>query len=114
MRISDWSSDVCSSDLIGQADVVFGAVSDPIVELWLQQMHPDVRSLQPCYAEGKFRHDTYREMVAAMLAEVRAGRRVCGAFYGHPGVFARVPHKAIAQARAERSDEPTSDIQSLM
>src|SRR3546814_11468295 len=59
MRISDWSSDVCSSDL------------------------------------------TYREMVAAMLAEVRAGRRVCGAFYGHPGVFARVPHKAIAQARAE-------------
>src|SRR3546814_933516 len=86
---------------IEQADVVFGAVSDPIVELWLQQMHPDVRSLQPCYAEGKSRHDTYREMVAAMLAEVRAGRRVCGAFYGHPGVFARVPHKAIAQARAE-------------
>ena len=36
-----------------------------------------------------------------MLAEVRAGRRVCGAFYGHPGVFTRVPNKAIAQARAE-------------
>jgi len=86
---------------IEQAEVVFGAASDPIVELWLQQMHPDVRSLQPCYAEGKSRHDTYREMVEVMLAEVRAGRRVCGAFYGHPGVFARVPHKAIAQARAE-------------
>lgn len=86
---------------IEQADVVFCAVSDPLVELWLQQMHPDVRSLQPCYAEGKSRHDTYREMVAAMLAEVRAGRQVCGAFYGHPGVFARVPHRAIAQARAE-------------
>lgn len=86
---------------IEQADVVFGAVSDPLVELWLQQMHPDVRSLQPYYAEGKSRHDTYREMIDAMLAEVRAGRAVCGAFYGHPGVFARVPHKAIAQARAE-------------
>lgn len=86
---------------IEQADVVFGAVSDPLVELWLQQMHADVRSLQPYYAEGKSRHDTYREMIAAMLAEVRAGRQVCGAFYGHPGVFARVPHKAIAQARAE-------------
>jgi len=86
---------------IEQADVVFGAVSDPLVELWLQQMHPDVRSLQPYYAEGKSRHDTYREMVGAMLAEVRAGRQVCGAFYGHPGVFARVPHKAIAQAREE-------------
>jgi hypothetical protein len=40
-------------------------------------------------------------MVAAMLAEVRAGRRVCGAFYGHPGVFAQAPHLAVAQARAE-------------
>lgn len=86
---------------IEQADVVFAAVSDPLVELWVQQMHPDVRSLQPCYSEGKSRHDTYRQMVEAMLAEVRAGRRVCGAFYGHPGVFALVPHRAIAQARAE-------------
>lgn len=86
---------------IEQAEVVFAAVSDPLVELWLQQMHPDVRSLQPLYGEGKSRHDTYREMVAAMLAEVRAGRRVCGAFYGHPGVFALVPHRAIAQARRE-------------
>lgn len=86
---------------IEQADVVFAAVSDPLVELWVQQMHPDVRSLQPYYAAGKSRRDTYREMVEAMLAEVRAGRRVCGAFYGHPGVFAQVPHKAVAQARAE-------------
>lgn len=85
---------------IEQADVVFAAVSDPLVELWLQQMNADVRSLQPCYAEGKSRHDTYREMVEAMLAEVRAGRQVCGAFYGHPGVFAGVAHKAIALARA--------------
>ena len=86
---------------IEQADVVFGAVSDPVVELWLQQMNPDVRSLQPFYAEGKSRHQTYRDMVEAMLVEVRAGRSVCGAFYGHPGVFAKVPHDAIAQARSE-------------
>jgi precorrin-6B methylase 1 len=86
---------------IEQADVVFAAVSDPVVELWLQQLHRDVRSLQPYYAEGKSRHRTYAEMVAAVLAEVRAGRSVCGAFYGHPGVFARAPHLAIEQARAE-------------
>jgi precorrin-6B methylase 1 len=86
---------------IERADVVFGAVSDPLVELWLQQMHTDVRSLQPYYAEGKSRLDTYRQMVEAMLAEVRAGKKVVGVFYGHPGVFALVPHKAIAQARAE-------------
>ncbi|GAB3746025.1 SAM-dependent methyltransferase [Lysobacter olei] len=86
---------------IEQADVVFVLASDPLVELWLQDMNADVRSLQPYYAEGKPRHGTYREMVEAMLAEVRAGRRVCGAFYGHPGVFAKVPHDAITRARAE-------------
>ncbi|MCD9030269.1 hypothetical protein LDO32_00775 [Luteimonas sp. Y-2-2-4F] len=86
---------------IEQADVVFAAVSDPLVELWVQRMHPDVRSLQPCYAPGRSRHDSYRDMVEAMLAEVRAGRSVCGAFYGHPGVFATVPHRAVAQAREE-------------
>ncbi len=86
---------------IEQADVVFVAASDPLVELWVQQMHPDVRSLQPYYADGKSRHATYREMIEAMLVEVRAGRTVCGAFYGHPGVFAEVPHRALAQARDE-------------
>lgn len=89
---------------IEQADVVFVAASDAVVELWVREMHPDVRSLQPYYADGKSRHATYREMIAAMLGEVRSGRRVCGAFYGHPGVFAQVPHQAIAQARAEGFD----------
>ncbi|MFD0738440.1 SAM-dependent methyltransferase [Lysobacter koreensis] len=86
---------------IEQADVVFALVSDPLVELWLQDMRPDTRSLQPYYAEGKKRTETYREMVEAMLVEVRAGRTVCGVFYGHPGVFALVPHRAIEGARAE-------------
>lgn len=86
---------------IENADVVFVAVSDAIVELWLEEMHPDVRSLQPYYREGKSRADTYREMVEAMLCEVRAGKNVCGAFYGHPGVFAWPPHAAIGIARKE-------------
>ena len=86
---------------IEQADVVFALVSDPLVELWLQDMRPDVRSLQPYYAEGKSRLLSYREMIGAMLVEVRAGRRVCGVFYGHPGVFAQVPHRSIERARAE-------------
>lgn len=88
---------------IEHADIVFALVSDPLVELWLQELRPDLRSLQPYYGDGssggKPRRESYREMVDAMLAEVRAGRRVCGAFYGHPGVFALVPHKAIGEAR---------------
>src|SRR5690242_10790960 len=86
---------------IQQADVVFAALSDGIVELWLQRMHPDVRSLQPYYAPGKSRLKTYREWVDVMMAEVRAGKRVCAVFYGHPGVFAWSPHKVIEAARAE-------------
>ncbi len=86
---------------IEQADVVFALVSDPLVELWVQEMRPDMRSLQPFYCEGTSRLTSYNAMVEAMLAEVRAGRRVCGVFYGHPGVFALVPHKAVAGARTE-------------
>nr|WP_199039574.1 SAM-dependent methyltransferase [Dyella sp. ASV24] len=86
---------------ITQSDVVFAGVSDGIVEAWLQRMHPDVRSLQPYYREGKSRLTTYREWVDLMMTEVRAGKRVCGVFYGHPGIFAWSPHKAIEAARAE-------------
>jgi RimJ/RimL family protein N-acetyltransferase/precorrin-6B methylase 1 len=88
-----------SRSYIEDADVVFAATSDGIVELWLAKMNADVRSLQSCYREGKSRAESYRQMVDAMLAEVRAGKRVCGAFYGHPGVFAGVPHEAIEEAR---------------
>jgi precorrin-3B methylase len=93
-----------SRSYIEEADVVFAATSDGIVELWLTKMNPDVRSLQSFYREGKSRAESYREMVAAMLAEVRTGKRVCGAFYGHPGVFASVPHETIEQARREGFD----------
>lgn len=86
---------------IEKADVVFTALSDGVLELWLARMNSDVRSLQRYYCEGKSRLQTYREMVDAMLAEVRAGKRVCGAFYGHPGVFAWPTHKAIELARSE-------------
>ncbi|MFC5742051.1 SAM-dependent methyltransferase [Dyella tabacisoli] len=86
---------------IEQADVVFAALSDGIVQMWLQRMHADVRSLQPYYQVGKSRMQTYRQWVDLMMTEVRAGKRVCGVFYGHPGIFAWSPHKAIEVARAE-------------
>jgi precorrin-3B methylase len=86
---------------IEKADVVYTALSDGIIELWLAKMNSNVHSFQPLYREGKSRADTYREMVETLLREVRAGKQVCGAFYGHPGVFALPPHKAIAMARAE-------------
>lgn len=87
---------------IEKADVVFAALSDGIVEMWLESMHPDVRSLQSYYGKGdKSRMRTYQEWVEVMMAEVRAGRNVCAVFYGHPGVFAWSPHEVIRVARAE-------------
>jgi precorrin-3B methylase len=89
---------------IDAADAVFVAASDALVEQWVATINPRIVSLQRFYGEGKPRQHTYREMAEAMLTEVRAGRRVVGAFYGHPGVFAQVPHAAVAQARAEGFD----------
>lgn len=90
-----------SRSYIEQADVVFAAVTDGITELWVQEMNQNVRSFAPLYAEGKSRHTTYQQMIDLMLAEVRLGKKVVGAFYGHPGVFAYAPHKVIELARAE-------------
>jgi hypothetical protein len=38
-------------------------------------------------------------MDAAIMAEGLAGKRVCAVFYGHPGVFADVPHAVIRKTR---------------
>ena len=86
---------------IEKSDVVFTVMPDGVMDLWLARMHRDVRSLQTYYREGKSRLQTYREMVDVMLAEVRGGKHVCGAFYGHPGVFTWPTHRAIEIARSE-------------
>jgi uncharacterized protein YabN with tetrapyrrole methylase and pyrophosphatase domain len=88
-------------DHIEQADVVFAALSDHIVEIWLQRLNPNMHSLQSYYGEGKSRMKTYQEWVDLLMTEVRAGKRVCAVFYGHPGIFAWSPHTAIEVARAE-------------
>lgn len=85
---------------IEQADIVFCS-AHPIMELYLKEIHRDVRSLQVLYAEGKDRRQTYRQMVETMMHEVRLGKKVVGAFYGHPGVFAWAPHKVIELAKSE-------------
>ena len=90
-----------SRNYIEKADVVFVAASNNLVEHWVQGMNGNVRSLQSYYQEGVSRMTTYRQMVDAIMQEVRANKQVCGAFYGHPGVFAWAPHESIKQARIE-------------
>lgn len=90
-----------SRSYIEKADVVFVAASDSLIEEWVMGMNDDVRSLQGYYQEGTSRMITYRNVIDAIMQEVRMGKNVCGAFYGHPGVFSWVPHESIKIAQSE-------------
>jgi diguanylate cyclase (GGDEF)-like protein len=93
------ASERCLSE-IREAQVVF-CLADPFTLAMIHGLRPDVINLGTHYAAGKDRRETYREIDAAIMAEVRAGKRVCAVFYGHPGVFADVPHVVVRKARAE-------------
>jgi hypothetical protein len=67
----------------------------------LDELNPRARSLHGFYGADKTRLESYEAMVEAILAPVRAGRTVCAAFYGHPGVFVYPAHEAVERAREE-------------
>lgn len=85
---------------IRRAEVVFCLV-DPFALAMIRGFRPDVINLGAHYAPGKDRRETYREIDAIIMAEVHAGKQVCAVFYGHPGVFADVPHRVIRKALQE-------------
>lgn len=85
-----------------RADTLIYLVADPVAVALIEKLRPQgAHSLQRFYGEGKPRLQSYEEMIEFILTQVRAGQRVCGAFYGHPGVFAYPPHESIRRARAE-------------
>lgn len=86
-------------DEVRVADVVFGLV-DPPTHAWLSDLRADIIDLRDSYADDRDRRDSYVEMECLIFNAVRAGHRVCAVFYGHPGVYAQVPHGAIARVRA--------------
>jgi diguanylate cyclase (GGDEF)-like protein len=85
---------------IREAQVVF-CLADPFALAMIRNLRPDAINLGAHYAPGKDRRQTYREIDEAIMAEVRAGKQVCAVFYGHPGVFADVPHRVVRKARAD-------------
>lgn len=90
-----------SQAFIQEADVVFAAVTDALTEQWLTSLNPSLQSFASLYEEGKPRSQTYQQMVDLVLAQVRRGKKVVAAFYGHPGVFAQVADMAIETVRGE-------------
>jgi precorrin-3B methylase len=83
------------------SDEVLYLVAEPVAAEWIERVNPKARSLHKLYRAGRERAEIYEDIVEALLAPVRAGRSVCGAFYGHPGVYVNPSHDAIRRARAE-------------
>ncbi|HEY7562690.1 MAG TPA: SAM-dependent methyltransferase [Gaiellaceae bacterium] len=86
---------------IERADEVLYVVTDPLTAVWIERLNANARSLDRHYEPGRDRAETYAAIVEETLAAVRAGRRVCLAFYGHPGVFVDPGHEAVKRAREE-------------
>src|SRR3546814_2168423 len=92
MRISDWSSDVCSSDLALHGRIVDQFISD----LGNASLHRDIE----LEIGGKF----FQPLLS--LRTQRMG-----------GVFSHLPKQLVQAANngvGERSEEHTSELQSLM
>lgn len=86
---------------IAGADRVFFLVPHTLAEEWLRGLNPRSHSLAPHYQPGRRRADVYAAICAQVLEAVRAGERVCAAFYGHPGVFVTPTADLLKVARAE-------------
>src|SRR3546814_7180810 len=115
MRISDWSSDVCSSDLLAGEHVII-AVGDQQTERRLGDRDPDAEERQCRLQRDGMRHlhrrdhDKRRQAVGQQVAEHDASVRE-----GEAGGGIDVLLAALDQGTAAyRSEEHTSELQSLM
>src|SRR3546814_5407459 len=107
MRISDWSSDVCSSDLL---DVVFrgetdGADQPTHIVGAFGRLHPAPREFADPHDVGAVRLHQPQVFGPAFL----------GPLFGIPGRAQPQPVELLlAGRRHRRSEEHTSELQSLM
>jgi len=86
---------------IEEADKVLCLVGDPVMLDWIRRLNPTAETLVDCYARGKPRRRSYREMSDRILAWVRRGKNVVVAIYGHPGVMCDPAHWSLRSARRE-------------
>lgn len=88
-------------NLIKRADAVFYCVADPGTITWIKTLRPDAYDLYVLYGNHKVRYTTYMQMTEAILHYVRQGKKVVAVYYGHPGIFALSPHRALLLAKRE-------------
>jgi len=85
---------------ITAAEQVFYATVDALASAHIHELNANAQCL-PAYLHDQPRTATYDLWTQIVMAAVREGQRVCLVAYGHPGVFARVPHRVIRMAREE-------------
>src|SRR3546814_2521436 len=124
MRISDWSSDVCSSDLHAEALVLGELVEDvgrrrdrvrPEEHRQLRQLPgsheaPGQRGVAVDVRVGAGRLDRRSHLVGV----VEQLRGLTEGVAGLEGGDVRVPHQGLGRELLLRSEEHTSELQSLM
>jgi uroporphyrin-III C-methyltransferase len=76
------------------ADEVLYVVTNAVAAADLERLNPNARSLLDHYRDGVPRSEIYSEMARRIVERAQAGKRVCAAFYGHPGILARPAHEA--------------------
>src|SRR3546814_9951189 len=103
MRISDWSSDVCSSDLRRRPEPFDLGGQQPDVE-----RHEPDRCAQPHRGYGLLGRDDQPRQGADPVASIDRDARP-----GEPEPAER-PDAAALSKRTARSEEHTSELQSLM
>jgi uncharacterized protein YabN with tetrapyrrole methylase and pyrophosphatase domain len=85
---------------LAAAEEVLFLVGDPVSERAILELAPSARSLAELY-DTSSRRDGYDAIAEAILRPARDGKRVCAAFYGHPGLFVWPAREAIRKARDE-------------
>src|SRR3546814_9779831 len=112
MRISDWSSDVCSSDLLLQPDEVpepHGAVPAGRGGKAPVRRHGNAGHLARVAGEDVLQASAALEVPEPHRAVVAGRNRVAAAVDQRHGV-----HRALVVVEHLRSEEHTSELQSLM
>ena len=91
---------IATKSHIENADIVYMGIMNKIGEHVVTNINPNSVSLDDLYQEGKSRAVTYSQMADRIVQSVEEGKKVCVAFYGHPGVFVTPSHEAIRRVQA--------------
>src|SRR3546814_13116124 len=101
MRISDWSSDVCSSDLAGIPAVLLAFTVSPMTALWTLLLFLAIQQLQGNFLQPMIQKQAVDVPPAVLLFAVVAD----GILFGFLGVLLAEPLTVVVYVLVKRSEE---------